>query len=155
MIDIPYDLFAGLLMLLIFIILLVFLIVGMRQRRFSKRKLITTAILTVILIGIPVVGHSEWNRNAQLKNELDTFQADDYLPNTIAPELLQALQDASRPLQVKIVSSTEDLENEPNQIYFTVINLEGDLFKVRLASYTYPLPWSPFETWVIESIQKQ
>ncbi|RLQ93604.1 hypothetical protein [Falsibacillus albus] len=136
----------GIIVLLVLLICVLFL-------RIRLAKKITISILALFLIiFIPIIGHSNWNKETRLSYELNHLNQNDvYAPST-DPNAVKEIINMKHPLRIKSVASARVPFDGGTISSNELVDINGKRFKIELACYVYPLNFTPYETWEINNI---
>lgn len=143
------DVGASIFMLVLFIMLL---IVPFKRINLTTKLSVALALL-LLLISIPLVGHSQWNLETRLVHELNYLNGLNLVYDTDT-KAVKEIQKLNHPLQIKHISSIREPFTGGTLFSNEVVEINGNKYNVRLACYLTPLPFTPYETWKINRIEK-
>lgn len=138
----------------IIIIILLIMIISKFFTKWNKLVKITVSFLLMcVLISIPVIGHSEWNRETRLIHELNNLKM-----NSLSPfsdiEAVNEIIHTKHPLEIRHISSNRELFEGGTLFSNEVVVINYKKYNIRLACYLTPLPFTPYETWKINNVKR-
>ncbi|MBW7454178.1 hypothetical protein ACFOLF_26440 [Paenibacillus sepulcri] len=142
--------------IIVIIVWLVFIFVILFSSLVFKNmvlKIISAALMLTLLISIPCIGHSDWNREYKLKAGINNLRLEDmtiYSDKNAVKEIIAS----PHPIQIN-TSSGLKIQNEGSTLFFTqVVQIEDKSYSIRMACYMYPLAWTPYQTWEVNLIRR-
>ncbi|HEU4964010.1 MAG TPA: hypothetical protein VFV52_09185 [Bacilli bacterium] len=147
-----YDLLASLTILLLLVIC-IFACTKIVKKGKGKGAQVTLVVATLFLLAIPIFGHSDLNRELQVKYLLNHLNG----METMAPESDQnavgQLASAKKPLLIRDLHENRILNQESSDEYYEVgLMANGSYYEVTIVCYKNPLPWTIFESWTINKV---
>ncbi|GIM46033.1 hypothetical protein DNHGIG_15820 [Collibacillus ludicampi] len=122
------------------------------MRRF-KIKWVILLILIGFIVGIILVGHSDWNREYQFKRGLEQLKSVDDIGYDSDLEAAKEIISMPRPLSIKILNRSINTKPQ-HPAYLEVVEMNGKKYEIGVECFTDPLPWTPFEIWTITTVQR-
>ncbi|KEO84713.1 hypothetical protein [Tumebacillus flagellatus] len=152
----PYDLIAFGVM-----VLLITLLVAMITRSFRKRKplslnkSISWLALLLLIVAIPYCGHTQTNREIQMKHLLNTINQQSILSPESDKSAIHEISVMTKPIRYSLLR--EELRSNTSigdKFYDEYLTINGQQYIVTIACYTFPLRWSVFETYSLNEVKK-
>jgi len=139
---------------LIMLILLILIIVILFTRKSIVTKLIISLIASFLIISIPVIGHSDWNKKTRLIYDLNHLKTGDAFAPSTDFKAVKEIINSKHPLQISRLSSVKEPFDGGTLFSDEIVEINGKRYNIVLACYLTPLPFTPYETWLINSITK-
>ncbi|MDP4164460.1 MAG: hypothetical protein Q8906_16850, partial [Bacillota bacterium] len=136
------------------LLLLILMIVILFLRRSMVTKLTISLIAIFLIISIPVIGHSDWNKKTRLIYDLNHLKTNRAFGPSTDIKVVKEITNLQHPLQIKRLSSVKQPFDGGTLFSDEVVEINGKRYNIRLACYLTPLPFTPYETWEINSITK-
>lgn len=146
------DWMASIVIIVLFMVIFVILFSSLMFKNMVI-KIISAALILTLLISIPCIGHSDWNREYKLKAGINNLRLEDitiYSDKNAVKEIISS----PRPIQIN-TSSGLKIQNEGSTLFFTqVVQIEDKSYSIRMVCYMYPLTWTPYQTWEVNLIRR-